>query len=305
MPLLVLICVWAMARILLPLGYVLAAALFDLAFLLGLCAAVSYPIIKVRQWRQLAVLSKLVLLLVCNAAFYLDALNIATNNGIYLGIYGGLYLVVGLILMMARRVLPFFITNGVNQPVTLFNSKWLDNSSLILFLVFFISELFVHHAQASVYSAIGLFAVNAIRLIGWHCKGIWQKPLLWSLYLSLWSICIGFLLFAASYLDGSSKFIATHAFAYGGIGVITLAMMSRVSLGHTGRDLSQPPLLIALAFGLILIGALVRVALPLWLPLHYIVWIGISQGLWIAAFCMFVGVYLPILTQPRADGKPS
>ncbi len=213
-PLILLFSLWTAARLLFLPGtsYLFIAGIFDVLFSLSLVLSVSYPIIKVKQWNQLAVLSKLILLITCNVFFYLGTLNVF-DNGVFWGIYGGLYLVIGLILTMGRRVLPFFIERGVGYQIKLFNSNWLDISSLLLFLAFVVSELFLKNQILSSYLALGLFMVSSIRLIGWHTSGIWQKSLLWSLYLSFWFICIGFLLFAGIHFVGVSKFLAIHAFA--------------------------------------------------------------------------------------------
>ena len=299
-PLILLFSLWAAARLLFMFGtsYLFIAGIFDVLFLVFLVFAVSYPIIKVKQWKQLAILSKLILLMICNILFYLGALNVL-ENGVFWGIYGGLYLIIGLILTMGRRILPLFIQNGVGYQVKLFNSNWLDIAILLLFIAFSISELFLSSQIVSSYLALVLFVLNAIRLIGWHTLGIWKKSLLWSLYLSFWFICFGFLLFAI----GISKFIAIHAFAVGGIGVVTLSMMSRVTLGHTGRDISKAPKAISYAFGILLFSAILRVVMPLLDTQNYVLWIGLSQGLWIIAFLIFTIIYLPMFIKPRVDGQ--
>ena len=274
------------------------AAVLDLAFSVLLVIAVSRPVIIRKQWKQFVIISKLLLILICNSLFYLGALGVI-DNGVFLGIYGGLYLVIGLILTMGRRVIPFFIENGVGYRVSLFNSRWLDLSSLVLFLGFFVSELFLGEKAISATLALILFFVNAIRLLGWHTPGIWKKSLLWSIYLSFWCITVGFLLFAVAYWFALSPYLATHAFAYGGVGLITIGMMSRVSLGHTGRDVSKPPKVIGSSFALLFLGAIVRVLMPIIDVQHYVIWIGLSQLLWIAAFFVFTITYLPVLLKPR------
>jgi uncharacterized protein involved in response to NO len=113
------------------------------------------------------------------------------ESGLHWGVYGGLYLVIGLVLTMGRRVIPFFIERGVGYPVTLFNSKWIDMSSLVLFLALFIVELFIADKSLVPWLAGALFAVNAVRLAGWHTPGIWKKPLLWSLYVAYAFIVAG------------------------------------------------------------------------------------------------------------------
>jgi uncharacterized protein involved in response to NO len=88
----------------------------------------------------------------------------------------------------------------------------------------------------------------------------------------------------------------------GGIGIITLGMMARVSLGHTGRPLKASQAM-AIAFALINLAALVRVFLPMLLPHWYADIIYAATILWLAAFSLFAFVYAPILTSARIDGK--
>jgi len=96
--------------------------------------------------------------------------------------------------------------------------------------------------------------------------------------------------------------VATHAFTVGGIGVLTLGMMARVSLGHTGRAMKASNT-IALAFVLLNVAALFRVLLPALLPDWYGSFLTLSIYCWLAAFSLFVFVYTPILSSVRVDGK--
>ncbi len=304
-PLMVLFALWASTRILFLFGapYLALTALLDCLFVTGLVIAIALPITRAKQWKQIAIVSKITLIGLANVAYYLGVLGII-ESGTYWGIYGGLYLVISLILNIGRRVVPFFIEKGVGYPVKLFNSLWIDMPSLILFLLFTIVELFFQQQALSSYLALALFMITTIRLIGWHTPGIWRKSLLWSIYLAFWFINLGFALFAGIHFFGVSKYLALHAFAFGGIGVMTLGMMARVSLGHTGRGIQNPSTAIAYAFAILLIGSFFRVVVPLFDMQYYNFWIGISQGMWILAFSIFCWVYLPILSQPRVDGKP-
>lgn len=298
--LLVLFVCWLGSRICFVLmgDYLRLAAVFDALFSAGLLIAVCRPVILAHQWKQMAILSKLFLIIAFNGLFYAGVFG-WLEQGLHWGTYGGLYLVLSLILTMGRRVLPFFIEQGVDYSVSLFNSKWLDISSLVFFLTFFVCEVFLVEVGISAWLALLLFVVNAVRLIGWHTRGIWFKSLLWSIYLSFWFIAFGFLLFALAVWNDASIFPAIHAFAYGGIGLMTIGMMSRVALGHTGRKVSEPPGVIAIAFALMLAGALVRVLFPIVSMANYNVWIGLSQLMWMSAFTVFVVTYTPILIKPR------
>lgn len=296
--LLMLFLCWFLSRIFMLFGtsFIVYAAVSDLIFMIFLMFALAVPIIKVKQWKQMGILSKVILLLVGNSLFYLGTFGYL-DNGVYLGIYGGLYLIIGLIITMGRRVIPMFIENGVGYPVKLFNSKWIDISSLIFFLTFFIIEVFLDNKSLIGSVSIILFVITTIRLIGWHTVGIWKKSLLWSLYISFIFIDIGFLLFALSYFLGVSKLLAIHAFSVGGIGLVTLSMMSRVSLGHSGRSIHSPSKLLKYAFAFIILGTIIRVIFPLFEMEHYLVWIILSQLLWILSFIIFIIIYLPILSK--------
>jgi len=229
----------------------------DLLFGLLLMAAVAHPIIKVRQWQQLAVLSKLVIIVAGNGLFYLGALGYL-ENVVHLALYGALYLIISLIMLIGRRVIPFFIERGVEEKVKLRQHRWLDISILLFFVLFFINELFIGRAEFTLFSAGLLFLLNSLRLFNWHTPGIWQAPLLWGLYVSSWLINAGFLLMALQYWLPISGILTVHLFTIGGIGLMTLSMMSRVALGHSGRNIRQPPALVGYALGLLVLSAVFR-----------------------------------------------
>ncbi len=146
----------------------------------------------------------------------------------------------------------------------------------------------------------GLFVVTTVRLIGWHTPGLWKKPLLWSLYMAFVFIDVGFLLFAARPFLGLGAVIPIHAMAFGGVGLATIGMMSRVSLGHSGRNINKPPRTVAYAFLALALGAVVRVGVSVIDAGRYTKWIGVAQALWIIGFLFFVFSYASILTGPDA-----
>jgi uncharacterized protein involved in response to NO len=305
-PLLLLVLVWLAARILFfaggP-GTIALQALCDSGFSIGLIASLLVPVLRARQWKQIGILSKLVLLLASNLVFY-AGLQGMIGDGVRLGLYSGVYLVIALILVMASRVFPFFIERGVDYPVQFTHRPWLDNAGLVLFLAFWIAKLARPEDGVVVAGlALALTLVHTVKLAGWYTPGIWQRPLLWVLYLGYGWIVAGFALQVAV-AAGVSPFLSLHAFTYGSIGMISLGMMSRVTLGHTGRDVATPPSLLGMAFGLLQAGAVVRVLLPLLYPAGYRVWVGLAQALWLLAFGLFLYRLLPMLLRPRVDGQP-
>ncbi|RTZ65514.1 MAG: NnrS family protein, partial [Aquificaceae bacterium] len=87
----------------------------------------------------------------------------------------------------------------------------------------------------------------------------------------------------------------------GGIGLITIGMMARIALGHTGRNVFNPPKILTFVFLFIALATVTRVLLPLFLNAYHNLWIGLSQALWASGFAIIFIVYLPILLKPRVD----
>lgn len=303
-PLLLLFLLWLAARVLLAGGEDLLvwAALADGLFGLLLLAALAWPVFKVRQFKQLGILSKILLLVFANLLFYAGVLQILPW-GVQAGLYSGVYLIMALILVMSRRVLPFFIERGVSQPVTLINRSWLDMASLLLFLGFWIADIVEPDSMLVAWLAGVLCLLHAVRLAGWYAAGIREQALLWVLYVAYAVMVIGFGLKAAVYVFGISPFLPLHAFTYGGIGLFTIGMMTRVTLGHTGRNILEPPAAMPWMFMLLLAGVVIRVVFPLLDDSRYPLWMGLSQLLWIAAFGVFLFTCLPMLVRPRIDGQ--
>ncbi|WP_018987346.1 NnrS family protein [Methylophilus methylotrophus] len=305
-PLMGLVACWTVARVVMQFApsQVALAALFDGVFNLWLLIAVAWPIIRVKQWRQLGVLSKIALLTLGNMAFYAQATG-WTTQGAHVAIWTGLLLNISLILVISRRILPMFIERGVKEEVTLKNSLWIDRLLMVCLAALLINILTVNNQTLNLVLGLTISLSAGFRLMRWHTPGIWQVPLLWSFYCGLWLINLGFLLYAMSFVvPDISVILAIHCWAIGGIGVITLAMMARVSLGHTGRNIHQPPRSVVWIFSLVIFATLSRVLLPINFPELYRLSVMLAAGGWIAAFTLFTIIYWPILFKPRIDGSP-
>ena len=299
-----LFALWALPRILFLFGtpWLFIAGFFDLLFALCLIGSILYPIVKVKQWKQLGIIVVLVLLATANGSFYLGAVGLM-DQGVFFGIQGGLFLIIGLILIIGRRVIPFFVEVGVGYRVKLSNSKRLDVAIIVLYIAFLIAEVVVRNPWMVAVTALGLLIANSARLVGWHTIGIWRKPLLWSLFVSFIWINLGFLLLAINIFLNLPNIVVLHAFSIGGIGLMILSMMARVTLGHTGRNVQDPPRAVPIFLVILIIGALFRVIAPLMAENYYVIWVAISQILWIAAFLLFIITYFPMLVKPRVDGQ--
>lgn len=279
------------------------AALFDVLFMLGLIAAVIHPIAKVKQWRQLLIVSILVMILAANIVYYLGVFHIV-NQGVSWGLFSGVYLIMALIFTLARRVMPFFIERGVGYQVQLKNWSMVDSTSILFLAALWLTDVFFKYALLTALLSLVLAVLHSVRLWGWHTKGIWQKPLLWVLFVGYSMFILGFMLKAVNFFTLYPTTIPLHAFTYGGIGMMTLGMIARISLGHTGRNINQPPKILTWVFLCLFLGTLIRVVMPIFLPSAYLHLIGSAQVLWIIAFTLFLYRYVMIFIQPRIDGQP-
>lgn len=304
LPLAGLFLCWVMARVAMfggPQALAWAMAL-DLAFLLGLAVALARPVIAVRQWRQIPVLLMLLWLVAARAAAGLGALGEIADGG-RTGVYAALYGVLALVLFMGRRVIPFFTQRGVGYEVELRNDAWNDRATFALFPAFAVSELLLpNHFLGALLAAV-LFGLNTLRVMGWHTMGIWQRPLLWSLFMAFLMINLGFMMRALMLITGVPVLLPVHAFALGGIGMMTLSMMIRVTLGHTGRNVHASPPVASMLIWALLAATVLRIFTPLADPAHFGLWVGAAGVAWIAAFALFTVVFGPMLLGERADER--
>lgn len=275
-------------------------ALVDFSFLPVLAYQVSKPIIEAKQYRNLFFIGLLLLLAVGNGLIHAQMLGLQPNSAAT-GIQLIIATIIILILIIAGRVFPFFTERGIPGTLIIRNPL-LDNASVASAVIVFALQLFGISGTLLALAAIAAVAVNAARLSGWYVQRVIYVPLLWVLYTGYGWVILGFILTALSAYAVVLPSLALHAFTLGGIGVLTLGMMSRVSLGHTGRALKASNA-IAIAFVLINVAALFRVLLPIAMPGWYETLIYISTLSWLAAFSLFVFVYGPILTSARIDGQ--
>ncbi len=297
-PLAGLVGLWLLARISSLGGTIpISAAGWDLAFLLLLLGAILRPIWQVRQWRQWGVLTS-VAFLATGQAVYLVALLRDWPEATRLGIRIGLYAVLALILILAGRVIPFFTERGVDRPIALRRFPWIERWAMPLFCLYAALEILMPGEAITRGLALASALVHAVRLRGWYTPGIWHRPLLWVLHVAYAWLIAGLLI---AVFDART---ALHALTVGGMGGMILGMICRVSLGHTGRSVHQPPKIVTALFALLFGSAVLRVSIP-WLdPAALSFGLRLAGILWIVAFAGFLWRYAPMLWQPRIDGKP-
>ena len=153
-------------------------------------------------------------------------------------------------------------------------------------------------------AALGFSAccATALRLAGWKPARARRVPLVWILHLSYAWIAIGFLLLGLAALGIGAPSTAFHAMAVGSMAGLIIGMMTRTTLGHTGRKLVAGKAEAAM-FCLIQAGALARVAAGMAPPPWRNGALLVSGACWSIAFALFLLVYTPYLWRARLDGK--
>jgi uncharacterized protein involved in response to NO len=303
-PLAALLALWVAGRVtpfapgVLP-GWCIAS--LDIAFLPVLAASLAVPLLRRQQWRNLPFVPILLVLACANALVHLDVLGVMPGHAT-IGLYLGVHLIVLLITVVGGRVIPFFTERALPgaSPRVWRPVEWLSIGSVValavLGVVSFAPEL------TTTVAAVAALA-HAVRLSGWSDRRLWCVPLLWILYVGYGWLVIGFALQVLSAAAIVRPQLALHAFTTGAIGALTMGMMARVSLGHTGRSLQAVPSLVG-AFVLVNMAALLRVIGAWWVADEWYVSLIVASGAaWVAAFTLFLAEYAPILMKQRADGR--
>lgn len=303
--LIILVILWMLARVFISLTLITdiswkIGAILDCLFVLILTIRISYPIIRGKDREKTGLAAHLALIAVSNVVFYLGVAGVVPD-GQRRGVYSALFLVISIILLMGRMMIPLFIRSGLDFKFEPRNWRAVDILSLLFFVSFFILELFFTSGKLVLIISGVLALVYSVRLYGWYSNRIWGKPMLWILFTSYAWIAVGFGLIFLSLYFNIPELPALHSFTYGGIGMMTVGFMSRVTLGHTGRNVFAPPKVVFSIFTVLLAGAVVRVFFPIIDSGNYMLWIAVSQILWILSFLIFAIVFLPMLWKPRME----
>ena len=278
-----------------------AIATVDVAFLPAMAIALSFPLLRGGQRHNLIFLAILSVLTAADVMVHLQMLGF-TGSTANIGIRFAVYVIVFLIAIISGRVIPFFTERGLMGATT---RRWpaverFSMGALIVMIGLDISgSPPVLVAVSALLAAIG----HGARWYGWYQKAVWSVPLLWVLHLGYAWLVAGLFLTAVSAAGVISQALAIHAFTAGAIGTMTLGMMARVSLGHTGRILRVGSAM-TWAFMLANLAAASRVVLPIFSAGRYREWIVVAGLFWSLAFAIFVISYVRILIQPRVDGRP-
>lgn len=291
---------WVAGRLAMALGEAapMAAAVVDLAFLPAMASIVGLRVWRARQPRQAPILLVLALLWGMDLAFHVSG--DMTFNRVMVVLAAVLILIVG------GRITPAFSRNWLRmvtgRPEKVQSFAVLDAGTLVTALALVIAEIIglTGTVMAVIAFTAALFAFA--RLAFWRGWLVRDEPLLWILHLGILWVVAGFVFRGLTALDQVAATVWLHALGPGAMGTMIIGVMTRVALGHTGRELRLRSG-VQSCYWLVLAAGLTRVLAGLELiGWHLGLWL--SAVCWVLAFLRFVYFYWPILAGPRADGRP-
>lgn len=277
------------------------AAAVDLAFLPALIVACGRPLFAAKNRRNYAFLGVLGALFLANAAMHASALGYSSRASARTALLVAVDLLAMPLSIVSGRVVPMFTRNSLGE-------SWIQGQpKLELAAALGLAALVVLDLGAAPSALVGITsalvgALLLLRMRGWGSLRSFRDPLLWVLHAgSLW-LAVAVLLRALSAVMPLSPSLHLHAMTAGALGTLTLGMMARVALGHSGRALVAPSP-VRFGFVAVTIAALLRVFGPLAAP--GALWPFVTAGaLWSAAFALYFVAYAPALIRPRVDGRP-
>ncbi|TGY90147.1 hypothetical protein E5163_03200 [Marinicauda algicola] len=281
----------------------LAAAAIDSAFLLVLVGLLGREVVTGGNAKNIPVVVFASLFALANVGFH-AALALGLDWRPAQGV--AIAVIAMLIALIGGRIVPSFTRNWMVQqgkdhlpaPMGLY-----DRASLLalgLALIVWISLPFDWFTGALLLIAGAMHAVRVLRWKGWRTGAEALVCILHVGYawLPLALVLMGVAMIAPGLVPASA---ALHALTAGAMGTMTLAVMTRASLGHTGRE-RKADLWTGAIYALVVLGALIRVAAPIGLGQAQFAALGVSAALWSGAFALFVVRYGPILAAPRRGG---
>ncbi len=273
----------------------------DLAFPAALMLVVLRELIAARNRRNYTLLAPLVLLVIADLLMHLTALGVAIPIG--LGWRLAMFCIVVLLSVIAGRIVPAFTRNRLaahgktRRPAEM---GWFDRVALGVLHASLLCWVF---ATESVLVGAALVAGGVLhlwRLARWEGHATVREPLLLILHIGYLWLGAGTALLGLSTLsDAVPAAAGIHALTSGAFGTMILAVMTRATLGHTGRALHADGATMAV-YVLVTLAALLRVVAA-WPGVWTMALLETAAAAWVAAFALFVAHYGPMLVRPRID----
>ena len=300
-PLMALALLWLLARVLVLSPYGWASLLVNLAVPWGAAWGLWRALRAGGNKRNYFFVGLLLMMGVATAALHLQALGLLTF-GFGLGLPLALDILMFMIALMAGRVVPMFSNNGV-PGLNARRDPRLEKLALASLLALLMADALGLGGWLLLAVLLIAAASHGLRLVLWQPWRTLKNPLVWVLHIGYLWLPIHLLLRAAAELGWCAPGPATHALTVGLIGMVTLGMITRTALGHTGRPLRAGRIELC-AYLAMLMAALLRVFLPLLAPQFLMPSVLMSAALWSLAFALYLWRYTPIVVRARVDGQP-
>jgi len=296
---------WLAGRLLLAWPSVgpITAALVDGAFLVVLAAFVWREIVAGGSRSQVPIALVISLYAGANVLFHVLALRGATTD---VPEHLAVALIMLLLTMIGGRVTPNFTREWLAQEqlaerVAAFSR--FDGLSIVLVLVAAVGWIVQPDSLIAGAMLVAAGLVNLLRLIRWSGWLAWREPMVLILNIGYGWLALSLLALGGSILGaGVPRANAVHVLSTGAVGVMTLAIMTRASLGHTGRPRHAGPVTV-LIYVLVNAGAMLRVFVPT--PDSPTVWtygmLGLAAAGWSGAYLLFALTYGPFLVRPSLE----
>ena len=301
-PLAILVFLWILGRV----GFLTTAifgtittSLMDLPFLIVLVLVIMREIVSGKNWRNLPVIILISFFTLGNILVHLQIHEIIDSAE--LGIRLSTFVLSILLALIGGRIVPSFTRNWLAQnKANKFPRPFgnFDKISLISLVVFVFAQVIIPHHQATSLLALLAGMLHGIRLIRWKVWMTLAEPLIWILHVGYMWLCVALVLIGLSGLTDFVPYTSSyHALTVGAFSTMILAVMTRASLGHTGRTI-KATLGTTTIFIFITIAAILRVYEPFINESGTLI-LSLSGIFWTLSFALFIFIYFPILTQPR------
>lgn len=278
-----------------------AVAAIDLAFLPVLAAKIATQLLQRPKPQNMVFLGFITLVWSANLLVHLEWMGTTTDTATN-GLDAGLYALCAMIAVVGGRVTPAFTRNAmlrVGQESNLPDSrKYVEAPAIAAFAFIPLGHMagLPDAIMAVLFAVAGLAQI--MRVLGWRPGLALSQPIIWTLHLSMTLIGVGYVMTALALAGFGSAVGAFHVCAIGGVAGMTLAVMSRATLGHSGRPL-QAPSGVAIAYMLIPLAALLR-----WIAAEapgawYFPLVMASGAMWLLAFALYVFGLWPAFFGPR------
>jgi uncharacterized protein involved in response to NO len=301
--LLLLFTLWLAGRVLIAIPWLtpLVSAIVDAGFLIAVAGLIWREIAVSKSWDRTPIVVLVSLLACANILFHVSILSGATTDRPE---RIAIAMVMMLLTLIGGRVTPgftaeFLVESGrVERPAAF--SRY-DGLSIALVGFAVVSWIAQPQSLVTGWTFFAAGVANLGRLIRWYGWVTWREPLVLILHFGYGWFALSLLVMGGSILGiGLPNEDAVHAFTSGAVGAMTLAVMTRASLGHTGRVRHAGPVTI-LIYLLVNVGAVLRVFGPMTgLPANFV--LGVAAGSWSGAYLLFALVYGPFLLRPSLDG---